>query len=113
MNDYKIMREPERLLAAVVSCGPAVLIGILMIMSLLQTRPGWQDRAYRETQKAPHRSAGLKSFWALNRAPDLVSANAIDLSWAGTHRQAPYCELARIAKRPFSFWNSPYLAYHA
>jgi hypothetical protein len=40
MNDYKIMREPERLLAAVVSCGPAVLIGILMIMSLLQTRPG-------------------------------------------------------------------------
>jgi hypothetical protein len=40
MNDYKIMRDPELLLAAVVSCTPAVLIGALMIMSLSQTRPG-------------------------------------------------------------------------
>ncbi|WP_283817293.1 hypothetical protein [Bradyrhizobium lablabi] len=39
-DDYKIMREPELWIAAAVSCGPAVLIGTLMIMSLMQSRPG-------------------------------------------------------------------------
>jgi hypothetical protein len=39
-DDYKIIRDPELWIAAVVSCGPAVLISSLMIISLLQSRPG-------------------------------------------------------------------------
>jgi len=35
-DDYSILRNPELWLAALVSCGPAVLIATLMIVSLLQ-----------------------------------------------------------------------------
>ena len=34
-DDNSILREPELWLAALVSCGPAVLIATLMIVSLL------------------------------------------------------------------------------
>jgi hypothetical protein len=35
-DDNSILREPELWLAALVSCGPAVLIATLMIVLLLQ-----------------------------------------------------------------------------
>jgi hypothetical protein len=43
-DDYKIMseimNEPVLWIAALVGCGPAVLIATLMIMSLAQSQPG-------------------------------------------------------------------------
>ena len=38
-DDNSILRNPELWLAALVSCGPAVLIATLMIMSMLHGRP--------------------------------------------------------------------------
>jgi hypothetical protein len=35
-DDYSILREPELWLAAVVGCGPSVIIATLMIVSLFQ-----------------------------------------------------------------------------
>ena len=40
-DDYSILRNPELWLAALVSCGPSVIITALMIMWLLQRKtPG-------------------------------------------------------------------------
>ncbi|WP_283815447.1 hypothetical protein [Bradyrhizobium jicamae] len=40
-NDHEIFRDAELWLAAAVSCGPAFLIAILMIISLMQPQvPG-------------------------------------------------------------------------
>jgi hypothetical protein len=42
-DDYEVFREPELWLAALVSCGPALLIAAMMIASLIQPQfPGWQ-----------------------------------------------------------------------
>ena len=35
-DDYSILREPELWLAALVGCGPSVIVSTLLIMSLLQ-----------------------------------------------------------------------------
>ena len=36
LDDYSISRNPELWLAALVSCGPSVIIATLMIISLFQ-----------------------------------------------------------------------------
>lgn len=38
-DDNSILRNPELWLAALVGCGPAVIIATLMIISLLQRQP--------------------------------------------------------------------------
>jgi len=40
-DDYSILREPELWLAALVGCGPSVMIATLIIISLFQ----WQTPA--------------------------------------------------------------------
>jgi hypothetical protein len=44
-DDNSILRNPELWLAALVSCGPAVIIATLMIMSLIQRQTPRPDCA--------------------------------------------------------------------
>lgn len=50
-DDNSILRNPELWLAALVSCGPAVIIATLMIMSLIQRQT--PDRIARNRFREP------------------------------------------------------------